>query len=182
MATQKIPEIQNGTAFKTLLFWIMSLFLAVVIIIVAVTSLLVMSYVGTEITEQVLIIFAVVIVINAGIIATAIRGFVRMHPLITGILSTVRPISVERPLRTDYQSSVSKQAEMDAEFLSEIELQIIELLHEHGDRMLQNEITSSFRVSKATISRAITSLEEKELVVKNRKGVTNEIILIGRVR
>jgi len=43
--------------------------------------------------------------------------------------------------------------------------------------MLQSEIAKTMNASKASISRAITSLENKGVIVRMRNGVTNEIIL-----
>lgn len=47
----------------------------------------------------------------------------------------------------------------------------------HNNAMLQSAIVASSDISKASASRAITSLENKGVILKQRKGVTNEIIL-----
>jgi len=44
--------------------------------------------------------------------------------------------------------------------------------------MLQSKIVTTIEASKASISRTLTSLENKGVVVRMRKGVTNEVILI----
>jgi hypothetical protein len=182
MALQETKESENRNTFKKLLFLLMSIFLATVIVVVSLTSILVMSFFGAQITEQLLLIFAAVIVINAGIIIISLRGLVRILPQITRIIPAGKPAIIidQKPILSG--EPVDNPAEIDAKFLSGIELEIIEMIHEHGDRMLQNEVTGSFRVSKATISRSISSLERKNVVIKNRKGVTNEIILVGKVR
>ena len=43
--------------------------------------------------------------------------------------------------------------------------------------MLQSAIVSQINSSKASVSRTLTALENKGIIVKLRKGVTNEIIL-----
>ena len=63
------------------------------------------------------------------------------------------------------------------DLFSETELDIISLLKSNENRMLQSAIVSQINSSKASVSRTLTALENKGIIVKLRKGVTNEIIL-----
>jgi uncharacterized membrane protein len=51
------------------------------------------------------------------------------------------------------------------------------MLKDNSNRMLQSAIVAATSTSKTTISRTLTSLEENGIIIKIRKGVTNEIIL-----
>ena len=66
---------------------------------------------------------------------------------------------------------------VNSEYFTNLELEVIELIKNNGNKMLQSKIVTPIDASKASISRTLTSLENKGVVVRMRKGVTNEIIL-----
>ncbi len=57
------------------------------------------------------------------------------------------------------------------------EEEILDAIKKDGGRMLQNALVSSSRFSKAKVSRLVSDLENKGLITKRRRGVTNELIL-----
>ena len=66
---------------------------------------------------------------------------------------------------------------VNSEYFTNLELEVIELIKTNGNKMLQSKIATTIDASKASISRTLTSLENKGVVVRMGKGVTNEIIL-----
>ena len=69
-----------------------------------------------------------------------------------------------------------KRTNITTKFFSQTELDIIDLLMKNHNAMLQSAIVASSGISKASASRAIASLENKGVVSKRRKGVTNEYV------
>ncbi len=65
---------------------------------------------------------------------------------------------------------------VNSEYFTNLELEVIELIKTNGNKMLQSKIATTIDASKASISRTLTSLENKGVVVRMGKGVTNEII------
>jgi uncharacterized membrane protein len=65
--------------------------------------------------------------------------------------------------------------------LTVLESEIVDALIKSHGRALQSQLVHSLGTSKATLSRALTALENKGMVVRIRKGVTNEIILDSEI-
>jgi len=76
-----------------------------------------------------------------------------------------------------YSAKVPGREKLSTEFFTENELEIIELLLRNNNRLLQSSLVRSMSLSRASISRALTSLENNGIIVKVRKGVTNEIVM-----
>ena len=74
--------------------------------------------------------------------------------------------------------SLEKSDEGEDEYpRSRDEEEILDAIKKDGGRMLQNALVSSSRFSKAKVSRLVSDLENKGLITKRRRGVTNELIL-----
>lgn len=62
--------------------------------------------------------------------------------------------------------------------LGEDERRLYVLIREKGGEMLQSEIVASGSFSKAKVTRLLDKLENKDIVVRERHGMTNRIRLI----
>lgn len=62
------------------------------------------------------------------------------------------------------------------------EKKLVKEIADHGGEMLQNELVLSLNFSKAKVSRMLTDLEKRGLVVKKQYGLTNKIALADKLR
>jgi uncharacterized membrane protein len=62
------------------------------------------------------------------------------------------------------------------------EKKLVKEIAEHGGEMLQNELVLSLNFSKAKVSRMLTDLEKRGLVVKKQYGLTNKVALADKLR
>ncbi len=62
------------------------------------------------------------------------------------------------------------------------EKKLVKEIADHGGEMLQNELVLSLNFSKAKVSRMVTDLEKRGLVVKKQYGLTNKVALAGKLR
>ncbi len=62
------------------------------------------------------------------------------------------------------------------------EKKLIKEIADHGGEMLQNELVLSLNFSKAKVSRMLTDLEKRGLVVKKQHGLTNKVALADKLR
>lgn len=62
------------------------------------------------------------------------------------------------------------------------EKKLIKEIADHGGEMLQNELVLSLNFSKAKVSRMLTDLEKRGLVIKKQYGLTNKVALAGKLR
>jgi uncharacterized membrane protein len=62
------------------------------------------------------------------------------------------------------------------------ERMVIELIQENGGKMLQKDIVEDSKYSKAKISGVIGSLEEDDIVSKEKEGRSNKILLKEKFR
>ena len=62
------------------------------------------------------------------------------------------------------------------------EKKLIKEIADHSGEMLQNELVLSLNFSKAKISRMLTDLEKRGLVVKKQYGLTNKVALADKLR
>ncbi|MFZ3384449.1 MAG: MarR family transcriptional regulator [Candidatus Methanoperedens sp.] len=62
------------------------------------------------------------------------------------------------------------------------EKKLVKEIADHGGEMLQNELVLSLNFSKAKVSRMLTDLEKRGLVVKKQYGLTNKVALAGKLR
>ncbi len=62
------------------------------------------------------------------------------------------------------------------------EKKLIREIADHRGEMLQNELVLSLNFSKAKVSRMLTDLEKRGLVVKKQYGLTNKVALADKLR
>ncbi len=62
------------------------------------------------------------------------------------------------------------------------EKKLVKEIADHGGEMLQNELVLSLNFSKAKVSRMLTDLEKRGLVIKKQYGLTNKVALAGKLR
>ncbi len=61
------------------------------------------------------------------------------------------------------------------------EKKLVKEIADHGGEMLQNELVLSLNFSKAKVSRMLTDLEKRGLVVKKQYGLTNKVALAEKL-
>ncbi len=62
------------------------------------------------------------------------------------------------------------------------EKKLVKEIADNGGEMLQNELVLSLNFSKAKVSRMLTDLEKRGLVVKKQYGLTNKVALADKLR
>jgi hypothetical protein len=62
------------------------------------------------------------------------------------------------------------------------EKKLVKEIADHDGEMLQNELVLSLNFSKAKVSRMVTDLEKRGLVVKKQYGLTNKVALADKLR
>ncbi len=62
------------------------------------------------------------------------------------------------------------------------EKKLIKEIADHDGEMLQNELVLSLNFSKAKVSRMLTDLEKRGLLVKKQYGLTNKVALADKLR
>ncbi len=62
------------------------------------------------------------------------------------------------------------------------EKKLVKEIADHDGEMLQNELVLSLNFSKAKVSRMLTDLEKRGLVVKKQYGLTNKVALADKLR
>lgn len=62
------------------------------------------------------------------------------------------------------------------------ERRLVRELSDNGGGMLQNELVLSLNFSKAKVSRMLTDLEKRGLVIKKPYGLTNRVVLADKFR
>lgn len=62
------------------------------------------------------------------------------------------------------------------------ERELVKQIANHGGEMLQNELVLSLNLSKVKVSRMLTSLEKRGLIIKEQYGLTNRVLLVDKLR
>ena len=62
------------------------------------------------------------------------------------------------------------------------EKKLVKEIADHNGEMLQNELVLSLNFSKAKVSRMLTDLEKRGVVVKKQYGLTNRVALADKLR
>jgi len=160
------------------IFYGISLLLSLLIIVISVTFFVMIIYLAGKVSSEFLYIFISVIIANLAISALSIRGLMSLYSSLQSEHADHRTIVFS--MNNEGHASAERPAapNLNPEYFTDLELEIIDALKNHGNRILQSDLAKTINASKASISRAITSLENKGIVVRMRKGVTNEIILV----
>lgn len=94
----------------------------------------------------------------------------------------------EIPLHTDI-AAITEHVNEGAQLIEVVltalegdEKKLVREIADHGGEMLQNELVLSLNFSKAKVSRMVTDLEKRGLVVKKQYGLTNKVALADKLR
>ncbi|WMT51961.1 MAG: MarR family transcriptional regulator [Ferroplasma sp.] len=169
-------KANENSIVKSVVFYVISIFLSVIIIMISITIMTTVVLLGYRLNLYYYYLIFIVVSINIGILGVSLRGIIHTYPLFADH-NNGKIIMVPSPGPKKIDDNPPGKEILTTEFFSQTELGIIDLLMKHGNVMLQSTIVSSSGISKASASRAITSLENKGVILKQRKGVTNEIIL-----
>ena len=157
-------------------FLLVSLFLSVIISAVVISIFTAVVYLGGIISNIQMILFLLILGVNVAISIGSIFGLKRILPELISNIQGKKALVINYGERKAPEE-VSMGEKIPGDLFSETELDIISLLKSNENRMLQSAIVSQINSSKASVSRTLTALENKGIIVKLRKGVTNEIIL-----
>ena len=157
-------------------FLLVSLFLSVIISAVVISIFTAVVYLGGIISNIQMILFLLILGVNVAISIGSIFGLKRILPELINNIQGKKALVINYGERKAPEE-VSMGEKIPGDLFSETELDIISLLKSNENRMLQSAIVSQINSSKASVSRTLTALENKGIIVKLRKGVTNEIIL-----
>lgn len=157
-------------------FLLVSLFLSVIISAVVISIFTAVVYLGGIISNIQMILFLLILGVNVAISISSIFGLKRILPELISNIQGKKALVINYGERKAPEE-VSMGEKIPDDLFSETELDIISLLKSNENRMLQSAIVSQINSSKASVSRTLTALENKGIIVKLRKGVTNEIIL-----
>lgn len=162
---------------KSVLFYGISLLLSLVIVIITVTFFIVVIYLEGSTGWVLFFMFLGIIMTNLAISGVSLMKLMKLltNPLMGMQHQRVYYVNGQEKRRETESNNLSDK--LTSEYFTEIELQLVNLLKSRGNRMLQSDIVFDTGNSKASISRTLTSLERKGVVIRVRKGVTNEIIL-----
>ncbi|MCL5787718.1 MAG: MarR family transcriptional regulator [Candidatus Thermoplasmatota archaeon] len=157
-------------------FLLVSLFLSVIISAVVISIFTAVVYLGGIISNIQMILFLLILGVNVAISISSIFGLKRILPELISNIQGKKALVINYGERKAPEE-VQMGEKIPGDLFSETELDIISLLKSNENRMLQSAIVSQINSSKASVSRTLTALENKGIIVKLRKGVTNEIIL-----
>ena len=157
-------------------FLLISLFLSVIITAVVISIFTAVVYLGGIISNIQMILFLLILGVNVAISISSIVGLKKILPELISNIQGKKALVINYGERKAPEE-VSMGEKIPGDLFSETELDIISLLKSNENRMLQSAIVSQINSSKASVSRTLTALENKGIIVKLRKGVTNEIIL-----
>ncbi len=179
MAGQNVDEGagRSGYEFRLLVIYAVSLILSILIIVISITVFIVIIYIRGNVSGTFFYLFIIIVVSNFTIAGFSLRGLTRIYPALIMEQRDKRSVFTDVAIRGATEQS-AEQPELKREYFTETELEIIDLLKKNGNSMLQSAIAAATAMSKTTVSRTLTSLQDKGIIIKIRKGVTNDIILV----
>jgi uncharacterized membrane protein len=171
-----VKKANENSITKSIAFYVISIFLSVIIIMISITIMTTILLLGYSLLSYYYYLIFIVISINICILAISLRGIIHIYPM---FMVHDREKVILIPLSESQKTTEKPPGKymLTTEFFSQVELDIIDLLMKHNNAMLQSSIVASSGISKASASRAIASLENKGIILKQRNGVTNKIIL-----
>lgn len=97
--------------------------------------------------------------------------------------------SVEIPVPETEIASAMENVKDDSQLIDAVltalegdEKKLVKEIADHDGEMLQNELVLSLNFSKAKVSRMLTDLEKRGLLVKKQYGLTNKVALADKLR
>ncbi|WP_297027492.1 MarR family transcriptional regulator [Thermoplasma sp.] len=172
-----IDAAKRQRILRTAIFYGISLLLSLLIIVISITLFIMVVYLEDKVSRPFFYIFISIVAVNLAVSILSVRGLIKLYPLFQPETKEVRAVVLPKQGMSPASGVNTSAQEINPEYFTDLELQIIDTIKEHGNRMLQSEIARTINVSKASISRALTSLENKGVIVRLRRGVTNEIVL-----
>ncbi|GEM_PF-5509526 len=164
----------NSNPQMAALLYAVFLILSLLIIVISITVFIVIIYIQGDVSTDLYLLLAGILAVNIFISSFSLRGLSRLY------FTMFRGNRILLPGKKDDDSKrISKPVEVNERYFSKLEIMIMDILKENGGRILQSKLVEMTSSSKASVSRAITSLENKGLLIRVRKGVTNEIIWIS---
>ena len=131
------------------------------------------------------------------VVGSAIGGMMLSY-ILSSLFSTGRNeikkmTMLEKPPETPFpgtDASVSvEQVNTDSQLIDAVltalegdEKKLVKEIADHGGEILQNELVLTLNFSKAKVSRMVSELEKRGLVVKKQYGLTNKIALVNKLR
>ena len=171
-----VKKINENSIVKSIAFYVISLFLSLIIIMISITIMVTIVLLGYRLLSYDFYLILIIMAINIVILAISLRGIIHIYPMFIAHDREKIILIPGHESQKNMEKPPGKEI-LTTEFFSQTELDIIDLLMKHNNVMLQSAIVASSEISKASASRAIASLENKGVILKQRKGVTNEIIL-----
>jgi uncharacterized membrane protein len=86
--------------------------------------------------------------------------------------------SPEVPEASDTPAAPEPPAERDLDMLGEDERRLYDMIVDRGGEVLQRDIVASGEFSKAKVTRLLDKLEGRELLKRERHGMTNRVKLV----
>ncbi len=161
----------------SLVFYSVAFILIVSIVVVSTGILVLLSYAGFGFSFLILYLYVFSVAGSAIALALSLRGLIRSYQSILNSASSPGKTIILGATAVDY--NLKEQVQTDPEsYYSPAEREIIDLIRDHGGSILQSSLVSASTLSSATVSRTITALENKGVLLRIRKGVTNELHLV----
>ncbi|MGC8505710.1 MAG: helix-turn-helix transcriptional regulator [Thermoplasmata archaeon] len=167
---------RSGYDFRLLVIYAVSLILSILIIVISITVFIVIIYIRGTVSVTFFYLFIIIVASNFTIAGFSLRGLTRIYPSLIMEQRGRKSAFTDMAIHGSTEKS-AKKPELKREYFTEAELEIIDLLKKNGNSMLQSAIVAATAMSKTTISRTLSALQDRGIIVKIRKGVTNEIIL-----
>ncbi len=157
----------NGSAM--LLFAVFFIF---AVVSITISSSIVISSIGLGLKIGLIEETFYIIVISADILIMTYSAM-RMINSYRNVVRLLAEISAAN-YRTPASSSIVTKPELA---LSRSEELVVGIVSRNGGKMLQNALVLDSGLSPATVTRVLTSLEEKGVIERTRHGMTNAVVL-----
>ena len=103
------------------------------------------------------------------------------------MIMTEKPVEI--PVHNTDTAAIVEHVKEDSQLIEAVltalegdEKKLVKEIADQGGEMLQNELVLSLNFSKAKVSRMLTDLEKRGLVVKKQYGLTNKVALADKLR
>ncbi|MDS0257348.1 hypothetical protein ApAK_06670 [Thermoplasmatales archaeon AK] len=164
-------------AIRPVLFLLVTLTLSIILIILSTDLFIILHVLVGPLSTEAVAIFIFIISVNVAIAAFSIRAlFTAIEKIFSaegqGMIRYIVETTTNETKTAGPEGAGNKEL-----FFSSLEVEVIEALRRKGNHILQNRLTLDLGISKATVSRVLSSLERKGAIIRVRKGVTNEVIL-----
>lgn len=162
-------DIYQGREKELGLIAFATIFIFAVLSIAISSSILISSIsLGVRVGFYYYLLYIIVVVADIFILTFSAAKLVAMY---RGFLELISDI------KRRGSASIPKSSGQPPIELSKNEEIILSIITGNGGRILQNAVVLSSGLSGATVTRILTSLEEKGVIEKTRHGMTNEIYL-----